>query len=88
VLTEIFFEHISTNEDKQVMMSAESIEEILDRKLKKQFDHIHDQFNQFSKPTKSDLEGVKKSQEFLSSKFDSLISSTEDLRVQNDELRK
>ena len=39
----------ATQEDKQVMMLAESIEEILDRRLKKQFDQIHDLFNQFSK---------------------------------------
>lgn len=78
----------ATQEDKQVMMSAESIEEILDRRLKKQFDQIHDLSNQFSKTTKSDLEGIKKSQEFLSSKFDSLISSMDDLPSQNDELRK
>ena len=36
---------------------------------------------------KSDLNDIKKSQDFLSSKFDDLVNSVKELRAENDDLR-
>ena len=37
--------------------------------------------------TKSDLNDIKKSQDFSSSKFDDLVNSVKELRAENDDVR-
>jgi hypothetical protein len=62
-------------------------EEILDRHLNKQLEHINNLFIKFTKSTKDDLEEVKKSQNFLNVKFEELITSVAELKQENKMLR-
>jgi hypothetical protein len=55
--------------------------------LKKQFDQLNDLFSKFSRSTKDDLNEIKQSQDFLSSKFDALATSVSELRAENVDLR-
>ena len=67
--------------------SSNSLEALLDRRLNQQSEQINELFVKFTQMTKIDLEEVKKSQEFLSAKFDGLIKSVSDLQAENIELR-
>ena len=51
-----------------------SLEAFLDEPLKQQTDQLNTLFLKFSKSTKAELDEIKKSQEFLGSKFDDLIN--------------
>ncbi len=67
------------------------LEEILDRRLNKQSEHINNLFIKFTKSTKDDLEEVKKSQNFINTKFEELITSVatdnKALRTESSQLR-
>ncbi len=63
------------------------LEEILDRHLNKQSEHINNLFIKFTKSTNNDLEEVKKSQNFLNTKFEELIISVAELKQENKALR-
>ena len=81
--------------DKPTLSSPQSnmaadlsgLEEILDRHLNKQSEHINNLFIKFTKSTKDDLEEVKKSQNFLNTKFEELITSVAELKQENKALR-
>jgi predicted nuclease with TOPRIM domain len=55
--------------------------------LKLQLAQINDIFLKFTDTTKSELESIRQSQEFLSTKFDELAVSTNQLKNENKELR-
>lgn len=83
-------EHAVSDENLAMAASTgsnNSLEALLDRRLNQQSEQINELFIKFTKTTKVDLEEVKKSQEFLSAKFDGLISSVNDLQAENIELR-
>ena len=77
------------NDVEKSNMAADlsGLEEILDRRLNKQSEHINNLFIKFTKSTKDDLEEVKKSQNFLNTKFEELIISVAELKQQNKALR-
>lgn len=60
----------------------------LDQRLRVQTEQINDLFVKFSGLTKSDLQEIKKSQEFLATKFDDLEVSLKKLKDENTELHK
>ena len=64
------------------------LEALLDRRLKQQSDQINSLFVKFTDTTRVDLQSIKQSQDFLASKFDDLVASTNKLKVENNELRK
>ncbi|XP_028406783.1 uncharacterized protein LOC114529226 [Dendronephthya gigantea] len=64
-----------------------TLKALLDSRLNKQSDHLNNLFLKFLKSTKSDLDEIKQSQDFLSSKFDSLATSVNELRAENNDLR-
>lgn len=63
------------------------LEEFLDQRLKLQSEQMNELFAKFTKSTKNDLEEVKKSQSFLSGKFEELITSMAELKQENNALR-
>ncbi len=77
------------NDVEKSNMAADlsGLEEILDRRLNKQSEHINNLFIKFTKSTKDDLEEVKKSQNFLNTKFEELIISVAELKQENKALR-
>jgi hypothetical protein len=68
------------DDDKLNMASSSSLEDFLDRRLEQQLEHINDLFMKYSTMTKKYLDAVKSSQSFLSSKFDDLIKSVEEVK--------
>jgi hypothetical protein len=60
-----------------------SLEDLLDSRLKLQLAQINDLFLKFTDTTKSELESIRQSQEFLSTKFDELAASTNQLKNEN-----
>jgi septal ring factor EnvC (AmiA/AmiB activator) len=64
------------------------LEALLDQRLKQQSDQINNLFAKFIDTTKADLQSIKQSQDFLAAKFDDLVTSTNKLKDENDELRK
>ena len=64
------------------------LEALLDRCLKQQSDQINSLFVKFTDTTRVDLQSIKQSPDFLASKFDDLVASTNKLNVENNELRK
>ena len=64
------------------------LEALLDRRLKQQSDQINLLFVKFTDTTRVDLQSIKQSQDFLASKFDDLVASTNKLKVENNELCK
>jgi seryl-tRNA synthetase len=77
----------ASDDDKLNMASSSSLEDFLDRRLKQQSEHINDLFMKYSTMTKKDLDAVKSSQSFLSSKFDDLIKSVEEVKDESKALR-
>jgi regulator of replication initiation timing len=75
------------DDDKLNMASSSSLEDFLDRRLKQQLEHINDLFMKYSTMTKKYLDAVKSSQSFLSSKFDDLIKSVEEVKDESKALR-
>ena len=76
------------DDDKLNMASSSSLEDFpLDRRLKQQLEHINDLFMKYSTMTKKYLDDVKSSQSFLSSKFDDLIKSVEEVKDESKALR-
>jgi regulator of replication initiation timing len=75
------------DDDKLNMASSSSLEDFLDRRLEQQLEHINDLFMKYSTMTKKDLDAVKSSQSFLSSKFDDLIKSVEEVKDESKALR-
>ena len=75
-------------DEKANMASLPSgLEDLLDSRLKLQLAQINDLFLKFTDTTKSELESIRQSQEFLSIKFDELAASTNQLKNENKELR-
>lgn len=66
---------------------GDSIEDLLDRRLKQQAEQINDLFLKFTDITKKELSEVKISQDFLGAKFDDLTKSINELREDNSEFR-
>ena len=77
----------ASDNQKLNMASSSSLEDFLDRRLKQQSEHINDLFMKYSTMTKKDLDAVKSSQSFLSSKFDDLIKSVEEVKDESKALR-
>ncbi|XP_028412919.1 uncharacterized protein LOC114535793 [Dendronephthya gigantea] len=74
--------------DKSNMAAGSTgLEEFLDQRLKLQSEQMNELFAKFTKSTKNDLEEVKKSQSFLSEKFEELITSMAELKQENNALR-
>jgi hypothetical protein len=63
------------------------LESFLDRRLQQQTKSINEMFEKFTTSTKSDLDDIKASQVFISSKFDELANSVDILKAENHELR-
>lgn len=80
----------ATADDKEnVSMPLPSgLEEFIDSRLNQQMDKLHDLFLKFTVTTKSDLQSIKESQNFLAAKFDELVVSTSELKAENRELRR
>jgi predicted nuclease with TOPRIM domain len=78
----------SSDEKLNIAALPTGLEDLLDRRLRQQTEQINDLFLKFSKTTKTDLDQIKKSQDFLGSKFDGLAASINDLKNENKELRK
>jgi archaellum component FlaC len=75
-------------EEKVNMASLLSgLEDLLDSRLKLQWAQINDLVLKFTDTTKSELESIRQSQEFLSTKFDELAASTNQLKDEDKELR-
>ena len=79
----------SENDVDKANMAAGStaLEEFLDQHLKLQSEQMNVLFDKFTKSTKNDFEEVKKSQSFLSVKFEELITSVAELKQENKALR-
>ena len=60
--------------------SSPTLQEFFDQKMKQQSEYINDLFIKYTKVTKSDLDEVKKSQNFLNDKFESLLKSVKELK--------
>ena len=75
-------------EEKVNMASLLSgLEDLLDSRVKLQWARINDLVLKFTDTTKSELESIRQSQEFLSTKFDELAASTNQLKDEDKELR-
>ena len=74
-------------EKSNMATDLSGLEEILGRRLNKQSEHINNLYIKFTKSTKDDLEEVKKSQNFLNTKFEELIISVAELKQENKALR-
>ena len=61
---------------------------MFDRRFKKQTDHINNLFTELSKSTKSDVDEIRKSQEFLGTKFNELAASMNEVKMENAKLKK
>ena len=61
--------------------SSPTLQEFFDQKMKQQSDYINDLFIKYTKVTKSDLDEVKKSQNFLNDKFENLLKSVKELKT-------
>ena len=83
-------ESVKTSNDEKDNMATipPGLEGLLDRRLKEQTEQICDLFKKFTVTTKSELEAIKKSQDFLANKFDDLAVLTNKLQDKNKELRK
>ena len=66
--------------------TTSALEEFIDHRLHQQSEQLNDLFIKHSRMTKSDLDDIKKSQDFLGSKFDGLAASVNELRAENKEL--
>ena len=79
-----------SSDEKLNMVAAipAGLEDLLDRRLRQQTEQINDLFLKFSRTIMTDLDQIKKSQDFLGSKFDGLAASINDLNNENKELRK
>ena len=75
------------NEEAAETINMAVLEDLLDRRLRYQSNQINDLFPKYSKLSKSDLDEIKKSQDFLSSKFDALVISVNELKIANSALR-
>ena len=75
------------NEEAAETINMTALEDLLDRRLRYQSNQINDLFLKYSKLSKSDLDEIKKSQDFLSSKFDALVISVNELKIANSALR-
>ena len=64
------------------------LEGLLERQLRQQTEQINDLLKKFTVTTKSDLEAIKKSEDFFANKFDNLAVLTNKLQDENKELRK
>ena len=78
---------VSDENDKMASSTTRALEEFIDRRLRQQSEQLNDLFIKHSRMTKSDLDDIKKSQDFLGSKFDGLAASVNELRAENKELR-
>ena len=67
--------------------SSSTLQEFFDQKMKQQSEYINDLFIKYTKVTKSDLDEVKKSQNFLNDKFESLLKSVKELKDDSKLLR-
>jgi archaellum component FlaC len=75
-------------EEKVNMASLLSgLEDLLDSRVKLQWARINDLVLKFTDTTKSELESIRQNQEFLSTKFDELAASTNQLKDEDKELR-
>jgi chaperonin cofactor prefoldin len=76
--------------DENFSMAAlqHNLEKMIDHRLKQQTDHMNDLFTNHSKSTKADLREIKTSQAFLSSKFDELVGTLNEVKAVNSQLRK
>jgi archaellum component FlaC len=71
-------------EEKVNMASLLSgLEDLLDSRVKLQWARINDLVLKFTDTTKSELESIRQNQEFLSTKFDELAASTNQLKYEN-----
>jgi uncharacterized phage infection (PIP) family protein YhgE len=64
------------------------LEGLLECQLKQQTEQINDLLKKFTVTTKSNLEAIKKSQDFFANKFDNLAVLTNKLQDENKELCK
>ena len=82
---------IGENSEKDVVDIATLQRDLIalfDRRFKEQTDHINNLFSKLSKSTKSDLDEIRKSQEFLGTKFDELAVSINEVKTENAKLKK
>ena len=68
---------------KMTSSTTRALEEFIDRRLCQQSEQLNDLFIKHSRMTKSDLDDIKKSQDFLGSKFDGLAASVNELRTKS-----
>ena len=64
-------------------MLQRNLEALFDQRFKEQTNRIDDLFSKLSKSTKSDFDEIRKSQEFLGSKFDELATSMKEIKLEN-----
>ena len=64
-------------------MLQRNLEALFDQRFKEQTSRIDDLFTKLSKSTKSDFDEIRKSQEFLGSKFDELATSMKEIKLEN-----
>ena len=77
----------SSNSEGNMASASMNLEEFFDRRMKQQSEYINDLFIKYTKVTKSDLDEVKKSQNFLNDKFESLMTSMKEIKAEGDLLR-
>ena len=74
-------------EGSHMKFKISSFEALLDKRLQQQTHQLNSIFFKFSNSTKADLEEIKESWQFLSKKFDDLVTEVKDLCTENDNLR-
>ena len=80
-----------TNESEKAGMElagvSSELEHFLDQRLNQQSEKIDALLSKYTNMTKSDIAEIKKSQDFLSEKFDNIVKSIDALKRENNDLR-
>ena len=77
----------SVDNNGSMATSSSTLQEFFDQKMKQQSEYINDLFIKYTKVTKSDMDEVKKSQNFLNDKFESWLKSVKELKDDSKLLR-
>lgn len=87
--TERSSEESNTIESESTTFAAEAttFEAILDSRLKQQHKELQELFFKYHKITQDELRDIKLSQEFMSNKFDEILSSINTLQEENKQLK-
>ena len=74
---------MSKSKQASICQLQQDMEALFDRRFKQQTSHINDLFSNHLQTTKSALDEIKSSQEFLGSKFDDLVASIKEVKAEN-----